>query len=353
MIKQIEIQNFQSWKHAVFTFDENGVNVITGSSDCGKSAIIRALVWVVWNKPSGDSFRSYWGGTTEVKITLNDNTTITRIRSNTDNEYYLNDKRFVSFNQDVPEEITEVFNMSAINLQKQLDAPFLLTDTPGQVAAHFNKVAGIDAIHDAEKAINRKINTLKSDIERTTDDLEEFKTELESFPNLEKIEKRLIRLERWQKQSEQIEKNKIDLLQTAKDIKRLLQEIEEKKQLTQLEHKVISILELIQQEKEITQNKRKLDDVIQNIQNNTKRVKKYKKLTVLEQTVIDLLDKMATQAGKQGFLRTLRSLIDNTIFIEKSLQKTLLNMSDLEKEYAELFPDICPLCGTSKKHIHL
>ena len=44
MINSIKIQNFQSHKNTTIKL-KPGVNIITGSSDCGKSVDIRALKW--------------------------------------------------------------------------------------------------------------------------------------------------------------------------------------------------------------------------------------------------------------------------------------------------------------------
>ena len=66
MIKQLNIHNFQSHEDSSLNFTE-GVNVIIGASDSGKSAIIRALKFVVYNSPSGSDMRSWWGGETSVK----------------------------------------------------------------------------------------------------------------------------------------------------------------------------------------------------------------------------------------------------------------------------------------------
>ena len=60
MITKIEIKNFQSHKNTVLEFDK-GVNVICGESDNGKSAVIRAIRWVVENYPQGtDKINSNW-----------------------------------------------------------------------------------------------------------------------------------------------------------------------------------------------------------------------------------------------------------------------------------------------------
>ena len=69
MIQKLNIQNFQSHKDTKLEFHP-GVNVIIGQSDSGKTAIIRALRWLIWNRPGGDDFRSDWGGGTVVKIKI-------------------------------------------------------------------------------------------------------------------------------------------------------------------------------------------------------------------------------------------------------------------------------------------
>jgi DNA repair exonuclease SbcCD ATPase subunit len=74
MIKRIEIKNFQAHKNTEIDFDP-GVNVISGASDAGKSSIFRALLWVITNRPSGDSIKNWdckKDDTTEVRIGLSD-----------------------------------------------------------------------------------------------------------------------------------------------------------------------------------------------------------------------------------------------------------------------------------------
>lgn len=57
-IKSIEIENFQSHKYSKLDFSER-LNVIVGPSDNGKSAIIRALKWVLFNEPKGTDFITF------------------------------------------------------------------------------------------------------------------------------------------------------------------------------------------------------------------------------------------------------------------------------------------------------
>lgn len=54
-LKRVRLENFQSHRNSVIDFDR-GLNVIVGPSDSGKSAIIRAIKWALYNEPSGNYF---------------------------------------------------------------------------------------------------------------------------------------------------------------------------------------------------------------------------------------------------------------------------------------------------------
>jgi DNA repair protein SbcC/Rad50 len=150
MIKQLNIQNFQSHKDTSLAFD-SGVNVITGKSDSGKTAIIRALRKLIWNRPGGESFCSHWGGDTEIRLYADPDYVSRTVGK--DNRYQLNETKFSAFGQSVPEEIIKALNINEVNLQMQFDQPFLITETPGAVAQHFNQVAHLEKIDQSIKQI--------------------------------------------------------------------------------------------------------------------------------------------------------------------------------------------------------
>jgi len=162
MIHKIQIQNFQSHKRSSLELSA-GVNIIVGASDSGKTAIIRALRWLLWNRPGGDSFRSHWGGDTSVTIDTSDYE-ISRSKGK-ENLYTLGNTEFKAFGTDVPEEIQQALNLNEINLQQQLDSPFLLTSSAGEVAAHFNRIAHLEDIGKGLKTAQSKIRELTQEIE--------------------------------------------------------------------------------------------------------------------------------------------------------------------------------------------
>ena len=143
-LKRIELINFQSHKYTDLYFDDK-VNVIIGPSDSGKTAIIRAIKWVLFNEPSGIDFIRK--GTTESNVVLyfDDNLIIKRGRSKSKNYYEITypnglEERFEGFGTKVPEEIIELTgiqkveldgnNLISLNISDQLESPFLLTSTP-------------------------------------------------------------------------------------------------------------------------------------------------------------------------------------------------------------------------------
>lgn len=200
MIQNLKIQNFQSHEDTEISFNK-GVNVIVGSSDSGKSAIIRALRWVTTCNPRGDAIRSFWGGDTKVSITTHEGHVIERTRTNSINRYILrknNDEELIfdAFGNNVPKEIEEILNLEeAINFQHQIDPPFLISETAGSVASHFNRMASLEKIDLGLKNTKSMQNAVNSRIDLKIDERTKLREELKGFKYLNQAEKDLISLE--------------------------------------------------------------------------------------------------------------------------------------------------------------
>ena len=71
MLKKIKIKNFRSHELLDLEFHK-GVNVIYGLGQSGKTNIIRAINWVVNNRPSGFNMHSHFAedGKTSVELTF-------------------------------------------------------------------------------------------------------------------------------------------------------------------------------------------------------------------------------------------------------------------------------------------
>jgi hypothetical protein len=135
------LENFQGHKHTELSFVP-GINAIIGSSDNGKTSILRAIRWAYNNRPLGDDFVSHWNITEKGKLLGESSTTLvfdcgslTRIKTPTRNGYTIGDVELGAIGTDVPKEVTDLFNMTDLNFQDQDDRPFLISESAGDVEA--------------------------------------------------------------------------------------------------------------------------------------------------------------------------------------------------------------------------
>ena len=165
MIKRIELKNFEC--HVDTTLDlVNGLNVIVGLSDHGKSSIRRAIEWVLFNRPNDTSMLRK-KGVTRVIITLSDGNIVERFRSRSKNGYKLNDTVFTALRRSVPDEISQLFNLSTTNVQPQLEHYFMLELTAGKVAKKLNEVTNLQISDDALEAVSERIRSNRRKLKTT------------------------------------------------------------------------------------------------------------------------------------------------------------------------------------------
>ena len=153
-IKTVKIENFQSHEKVTLDFNEN-LNVILGPSDSGKSAIIRAIKWALFNEPSGNYFIREGTGHVKVSIIFENDDCLVRGRSSSRNYYELHhdgETRILeSFGVGLPEEVSQFTkirkvrldegNDSCINISDQLEGPFLLSEKTSTRANAIGKLS--------------------------------------------------------------------------------------------------------------------------------------------------------------------------------------------------------------------
>ena len=352
MIRKLEIENFQSHEKSILEFDE-GVNVIVGSSDSGKTAIIRALRWIVWNRPSGEAIRSYWGGTTSVSVTA-DEGTVVRAKDKVDS-YHIHYpdssvQDFKAIGTSVPEEVSGLLNISEVNLQGQLDSPFLLSDSPGQVALHFNKIAHLDVIDKAISNINSSIRELKGKIKHYTEDVQEQQNHLKLFDNLPKYETEVEVLEQMESQLFSAHQGVGKLKSYISRIDQIDDKIEYEEYLPSLEQDVDK---LIGQSEEITRLKNQINSLTEELNQITEiddEIDSYVDIdAVLKQIDVCLVKNQelgALQAERSNLKAVIRGITDLGVIVQESSETII----QLEKQFNDAMGDICPLCNQPIKN---
>jgi DNA repair exonuclease SbcCD ATPase subunit len=190
ILEQIVVHNFQSHRKTVLELS-GGVDALIGKSDAGKSSILRAIQWVVFNRPLGNAFRSSWGGKTIVTLVFSDLTKISRVKSEDENSYYLNKKKFEAVKGDVPKEIQDYLNLSAINFSNQMDAPYFLSLSPGEAARTLNTIVGLDKIDSSLSKVNSQIRKENQEIQFIENELEKLREDSKKYERIDEIGKQI------------------------------------------------------------------------------------------------------------------------------------------------------------------
>jgi exonuclease SbcC len=351
MIKAIELINFQSHKKSLLKFHP-GVNAIIGPSDAGKTAILRALWWAVFNRPLGDEFKSWWGGDTSVRLFLgqddNHMQSITRIKTGPLNQYKLGHEIFNAVRADIPEEIQKVLNMNETNLQQQLDRPFLLDASPGEVGAHFNRIAHLDEIDKGNNNVQRWIRDILEDISADENLLKRLNEEIKQYDHLASVENDLQVIEQMEIQAANNKRAMYDLSDTIVAIREIDIGIDTLTKKTVVAFDIEQTLALMQNNNRLIEKGKTLSSLIIAYQEMVYKLLKYDKIVANEQDVTAGLELYDKHKNKMLAIRTLSHLVEQ---IEKTT--TLLVTKEKEKQqfmkkFDDEFPDICPLCGKPK-----
>jgi len=199
LIKEIIIKNFEAHKKFRTKLDPH-ITSFTGATDAGKSTIIRAIQWVVMNRPLGDSFIRDTNKPAFVGIRT-EKGTVSRKKGKGINQYKINGQTFEAFGQNVPDEVTSFLNMQELNFQFQFDAPYWFMISPAEVSKQLNQIVDLEIIDStlsrlAGKARNGKAEVKVSEerlvqIEAEVGNLSFAKPMFREYDTLEEVETRL------------------------------------------------------------------------------------------------------------------------------------------------------------------
>ena len=350
MIKSLNILNFQSHEKTNLEFSP-GVNIIIGSSDSGKTAIIRAMRWVIWNRPSGNSICSNWGGKTSVNLET-EGGYVSRSKDKTDT-YLLDvgkgkDNTFKAFGTSVPEEISKFLNINEINLQSQLDAPFLLSETPGVVASHFNKVARFDKIDTSTANVKKWITDLNSDINRLGITIEEKTEALKEYNYLEKAEVDLEVLEEMDKRYVNLLQKQTKLETLIIDTKGLKSDIKFESKILVYEKPLSVILDNIDTLAEVDVEQVKLDRIVSEIKQINENLLQFNQVLILEEPLLNMLKLLKDKETSEEERKRLYRAITTVKSTKQQVIKATDDKAALDEKFESVFPSICPLCSKPK-----
>jgi vacuolar-type H+-ATPase subunit I/STV1 len=254
---------------------------------------------------------------------------------------------FEAFGTNVPDEIALLLNLDEINLQYQLDAPFLLSVSPGQVAQHFNAIAKLDQIDRGLFNINKAVRELESENKYKKTDLENKEIELSKYDHLEKFEIDVETLELTAEDLLKLRRQTSDIATLIPQITKVTDKIATYSAVLSLETDVTKILSLYTVKRESETNVRTLSTVLDTLDNLVRDIEENTSILAATTTVDTLLrlytERRTVDERCTGLLKTLSQLGR----IRVSVDKAESAVTSLETTYTKTLKTlgICPLCG--------
>lgn len=168
MITKLKVRNFQSLVGV--DLDLGLVTAITGESDNGKSAVVRALESVFKNR-SGDTFITHGKTACSVAVVA-DGQSIVWDKGPGVNQYTLEGVEYQKVGRGgVPPEVLTLLNISDENVAGQFDRPYLLFETGSFISDILGRVTNVGLLYEAVrlagkdiKRLDKEISTLQTDI---------------------------------------------------------------------------------------------------------------------------------------------------------------------------------------------
>jgi DNA repair protein SbcC/Rad50 len=188
----VDIENFQ--RHQRLTLEpHDGLTAVVGSSDAGKSAVIRAIRWALLNEPTGLQLIRH--GTKQCSVRLvftNPDIEVLRVRASTGGVNHWSIKRdgqqvisLDAVGQGVPDPIRQAFPVDVwkefgsagqLNFGLQKSTPFLVGHTAGERASILEGIS--DGILDqAASELNKSARSADSSAEASRKSAETFETQ--------------------------------------------------------------------------------------------------------------------------------------------------------------------------------
>jgi exonuclease SbcC len=344
MISNILINNYQSHKKSVLELSP-GVNIISGESDNGKTAVLRALNWCLFNKPSkGDP--SWNSDCSFVTVVFADNHKIMRCRDK-ENYYSIKDLSapLKAIGQAVPTEVAQIVNITDINIHRQLDPPFLISNTAGEVAKTLNRVVNLDIIDNVLAHANKRIKDEKTQLCFAETSKKKYEEELTDLDWIDGAEEELKKIEELEKELGIITEDSELLCVLTDEIKIINVYLKETYEVLQFENEVDSLIEKENEVIKFDAESLQLTKVIHDIITSEGKIRLLDKLISQEQIVKNLINKNEELKKIKDEKMNLSFLIDNIENLNENLEAANESYNMNVAQFNRLMPDVCPLCG--------
>lgn len=159
------MRNVQSHRRSKLRFS-GGVNVIFGTSQSGKTALFRAIKWLLMQRPRGLSLKSDLSeDPMSVRLENSYNSNVTCTKSKTDSKYIVRladkEEEFRKFSKSVPDLVKSTLNIDFdISFQDQLD-PYSIFNSPTELGRRLDGVIGTKKLDEWMSVVSKRVTSAK------------------------------------------------------------------------------------------------------------------------------------------------------------------------------------------------
>lgn len=362
-IKKVILENFQSHKHTEIDLNEK-LNIVVGPSDSGKTAILRAIKWVLYNEPSGDFFIREGESEASVTLIFSDNTKLTRYRSKSKNVYDLtynngSQLRLEGFGLGVPHEIKEAVGIYKINLDgnetrsvslaEQLEGPFLLSEKNSTRASAIGQLVGVDVIDEALRDVLKDLKSFNTTRKNYELEIEHLSQEIKTYDYLDDLEKTTNKLSdirdsinRHKKTLDKLNNNKERFNNLLKEISRLEIINKNLSRVEDVEGILSSLEKLHMKYWQLNKYNENLQKLKRHMNENEIILDKLKDLESTKEIEVNLVNLSSRYNRLLDSNKKYRSITRESINLENKLELILIfikeedNIKEIEKKYKSL-----------------
>jgi energy-coupling factor transporter ATP-binding protein EcfA2 len=205
-IKSITLKNFQSYKNQTIDF-KPGLNLLLGTSDSGKSAILRAMSFVLYNYPKRDSL-IHWGELeTSVTLEFSDGVKVTRIKGEGRNAIVAFDAdgnkiEKEKIDKEIPDDVKlllgnppqDDFN-GLISYADQFSPMFLVDLSPTDLPRSLSGLTGIEILEESAKQLMQNYKSIEKQNKSDEKEYASLVNEAQSYSYVDFYENKIKLLE--------------------------------------------------------------------------------------------------------------------------------------------------------------
>lgn len=336
-IKYIRLTNFQNHKNTVIKL-EDGLNMLTGSNDNGKSAIVRAIAFVYYGKSVEECI--FWGENfTSVELEFFDGSAVRRIKHKDYNKIEIKNpdeteyKSYKGFGTKYPEVVLDFLKAPIIHKElgylaysEQSNKNFLIDILPSHLPNVISAIIGVDDLEEASKALSTKTLRISDKINSLENEIKEIDEEIQSdYSLLDESLEAYDDAKNFFDEAESIEKNLSAMKLCQDSYSDIVRKGNKIKNEIKYYKQIIDILSSnIDEIEEINDNAKEMEDLISLVNKNREKFNQAEKFI---KTVQPFVDEEKNIEASEKISTTLSSLND---YMEKE-NGFKIKIDDVEK----------------------